>query len=173
MTVIDMFAKYMLAAFLGAMAFSVSAYEAECPDNAIDAIEDEDRYSHCTYDDSGLNGRLNNFFDKQNNPSKTQRESEAVSVYDNGESAEVKTELVVEEELSASPVVVAESVDTPVRAIYNIRESFGLSNGPGNAINGLYRQMAKYCPAGWEKLAEWAEPNGKHYYIHYQFQCAN
>lgn len=177
MTVLDMFAKYMLAIFLGFMAFSVSAYEAECPDNAIDAIEDEDRYSHCTYDDSGLNGQLKSFFDERNNGDKSKREVDAVTVYDT-----VKSEPLVEQSLESAAVVsasvdnapvVASEVEKPVdRTIYNIREPFDLTNGPGNAINGLYRQMAKYCPNGWDKLAEWSEPSGTNYYLHYQFQCA-
>lgn len=173
----DMFAKYMLGIFLGLMAFNTAAYEAECPDNAIDAIEDEDRYSHCTYDDSGLNGQLKSFFDERNNGDKSKREADAVTVYDTA-----KSEPLVEQSLENSAVgsesvvnntVVASDVDKSVdRTIYNIREPFDLANGPGNAINGLYRQMAKYCSSGWDKLAEWSEPNGTNYYLHYQFQCA-
>ena len=179
MTVMDMFAKYVFGLFLAIVAFGVSAYEAECPDNAIDAIEDEDRYSHCTYDDSGLNGQLKSFFDQRNHGGKSKRDVGAVTLYDT-----VNEEVVAEQPLknSAASSVSAQAVTGVVispeteklkdRTIYNIRESFSLSRGPSGAINGLYRQMAKYCSRGWDKLAEWSEPNGKDYYIHYQFQCS-
>ncbi len=55
---------------------------------------------------------------------------------------------------------------------FNIREPFTITGGPQSALNGLYVQMANYCPAGWEKLKEWSEPNQGGYYLHYQFQCA-
>ncbi len=55
---------------------------------------------------------------------------------------------------------------------FNIREPFTITGGPQSALNGLYVQMANYCPAGWEKLKEWSEPNQSGYYLHYQFQCA-
>ncbi|MAZ89274.1 MAG: hypothetical protein CL693_16715 [Cellvibrionaceae bacterium] len=56
--------------------------------------------------------------------------------------------------------------------IFNIREPFTITGGPQSALNGLYVQMANYCPAGWEKVKEWSEPNQGGYYLHYQFQCA-
>lgn len=55
---------------------------------------------------------------------------------------------------------------------FNIREPFSITGGPHSALNSLYLQMASYCPAGWEKLKEWSEPNQDGYYLHYQFQCA-
>lgn len=173
---------WLLGSILASMlSVSVQAYEAECPDNAVDAAEDDRKYSHCDYSNSGLNGQLNKFFDKQDNPSKSQRDSEAVNVYDSVSTEPAKSVQVAEvalgnpDQLTAS-VVTSTSVegeDRDVRAIYNIRESFTLNNGPNNAMNGLYRQMAKYCPEGWSKLAEWAEPSGSSYYLHYQFQCSH
>jgi hypothetical protein len=56
--------------------------------------------------------------------------------------------------------------------VFNIREPFTITGGPQSAINGLFVQMAQYCPVGWAKLKEWAEPAQAGYYLHYQFQCA-
>lgn len=56
--------------------------------------------------------------------------------------------------------------------VFNIREPFTITGGPQSALNGLFVQMANYCPSGWEKLKEWSVPNQGGYYLHYQFQCA-
>lgn len=56
--------------------------------------------------------------------------------------------------------------------VFNIREPFTVTGGPQSALNGLFVQMAGYCPSGWEKLKEWSVPNQSGYYLHYQFQCA-
>lgn len=56
--------------------------------------------------------------------------------------------------------------------VFNIRESFTITGGPQSALNGLFVQMAQYCPVGWSKLKEWVEPAQAGYYLHYQFQCA-
>lgn len=169
--------KILAATLLSLLSTGVLAYEPECPENAIDAMEDEDYYSHCDYSDSGLNGSLSRFFDERNSKSKSKRSGDAVTVY---EETPKKTAVVTEEVVgSSAPAVAAahtevapETEEPAERTIYNIREAFTLSRGPSGAINGLYRQMAKYCAGGWDKLAEWSEPNGQDYYIHYQFQCA-
>ncbi|MBR9912401.1 MAG: hypothetical protein GYB33_18835 [Gammaproteobacteria bacterium] len=57
--------------------------------------------------------------------------------------------------------------------IFNIREPFTLTGGPHSAITGLFAQMTHYCPGGWSKLKEWAEPDQNGYYLHYQFRCAD
>ena len=70
---------------------------------------------------------------------------------------------------STAPVPQAE---TNAGVVFNAREPFTLTGGPQSALNGLYAQMVHYCPQGWEKLKEWAEPNAGGYFLHYQFQCS-
>lgn len=77
-----------------------------------------------------------------------------------------------------SVVGTQEPVDTEIAemdnagVIFNIREPFTITGGPQSALNGLFVQMAQYCPKGWSKNQEWVEPSESGYFLHYQFQCA-
>ncbi len=40
-----------------------------------------------------------------------------------------------------------------------------------SAIHALQQEMAKQCPTGWIKDAEWVLPVENDYELHYQFRC--
>lgn len=65
-----------------------------------------------------------------------------------------------------------EDIQNNAGVVFNIREPFTITGGPQSALNGLYVQMAQYCPKGWTKNEEWVEPAGAGYFLHYQFTCA-
>lgn len=60
---------------------------------------------------------------------------------------------------------------------YEIRERYALgrsSHTPYSAfyvIEALHGQMARLCPQGWQKLAEWSEPVGDDFYLYYELEC--
>ncbi|MYM61997.1 hypothetical protein [Pseudomaricurvus sp. HS19] len=64
------------------------------------------------------------------------------------------------------------SQDDSAGITFNIREPFTATGGPQSALNGLFAQMIHYCPKGWEKKKEWAEPSEGGYFLYYQFRCA-
>lgn len=73
---------------------------------------------------------------------------------------------------AAAEPTTLESIENNAGVVFNIREPFTLTGGPQSALNGLYVQMAHYCPKGWTKNEEWVEPAQAGYFLHYQFQCA-
>ncbi|GAA5317869.1 MAG: hypothetical protein AseanaTS_30770 [Candidatus Pelagadaptatus aseana] len=83
------------------------------------------------------------------------------------EAGETKTVSGTQEQVVAE---VAELDNAGV--IFNIREPFTITGGPQSALNGLFVQMAQYCPKGWTKHEEWVEPSDSGFFLHYQFQCA-
>lgn len=63
-----------------------------------------------------------------------------------------------------------EAVHVP-GAAFIIRESYSIS-APDRALAALHRQMATYCPRGWEKDREWSSPAGNQYFLHFEFTCS-
>lgn len=68
---------------------------------------------------------------------------------------------------------------TDTDQLINIRVMYGLdadhtrtSFSPSSAQNELFRQMARHCTAGFQKVGEWSEwVENSDYYLYYQFQC--
>jgi hypothetical protein len=59
-----------------------------------------------------------------------------------------------------------------IRVLYTLdAENSRASFSPVSAQNELFRQMSKYCSNGFQKIAEWSEPEGSDYYLYYQFKC--
>jgi hypothetical protein len=59
-----------------------------------------------------------------------------------------------------------------IRVLYTLdAEKSRASFSPVSAQNELFRQMSKYCSNGFQKIAEWSEPEGSDYYLYYQFKC--
>jgi hypothetical protein len=73
----------------------------------------------------------------------------------------------------------ADSKITDTDQLVNIRVMYGLdldhtraSFSPSSAQNELFRQMARHCSAGFQKVGEWSElVENSDYYLYYQFQC--
>lgn len=107
--------------------------------------------------------------------------SDAINAYeDNGKSPEQ----AASDEKPAGNVIAGESTGKvngqPVDAdqLVNIRVLYTLdaensraSFSPVSAQNELFRQMSRHCSNGFQKIAEWSEPEGKDYYLYYQFKC--
>ncbi len=68
---------------------------------------------------------------------------------------------------------------TDTDQLVNIRVMYSLDpkqtrpfSSPSSAQNELFRQMAHYCSAGFQKVGEWSEQvENSDYYLYYQFQC--
>jgi hypothetical protein len=59
-----------------------------------------------------------------------------------------------------------------IRVLYTLdSEKSRASFSPVSAQNELFRQMSKYCSNGFQKIAEWSEPEASDYYLYYQFKC--
>jgi len=59
-----------------------------------------------------------------------------------------------------------------IRVLYTLdAEKSRASFSPVSAQNELFRQMSKHCSNGFQKIAEWSEPEGSDYYLYYQFKC--
>jgi hypothetical protein len=59
-----------------------------------------------------------------------------------------------------------------IRVLYTLNaEKSRASFSPVSAQNELFRQMSQYCANGFQKIAEWSEPEGSDYYLYYQFKC--
>ncbi len=59
-----------------------------------------------------------------------------------------------------------------IRVLYTLdAEKSRSSFSPVSAQNELFRQMSKYCSNGFQKIAEWSEPEANDYYLYYQFKC--
>lgn len=122
-------------------------------------------------------------YDPKSKSSFFKKKPQAVDTYNNpaqvevadtqGSPVETKAPVV-----SSTSAVMSEAAidsvqdDDNAGVVFNIREPFTITGGPQSALNGLFVQMANYCPSGWEKLKEWSIPNQGGYYLHYQFQCA-
>jgi hypothetical protein len=85
----------------------------------------------------------------------------------------------IKEENIAKPVtgeVNGKKVDAEqlvnIRVLYTLEtEKSRAAFSPVSAQNELFRQMSKYCSNGFQKIAEWSEPEGSDYYLYYQFKC--
>lgn len=68
---------------------------------------------------------------------------------------------------------------TDADQLVNIRVMYSLDSDnaraaftPSSAQNELFRQMARHCSAGFQKVGEWSElVENSDYYLYYQFQC--
>lgn len=117
-------------------------------------------------------------YDAKSKGSFLSKKKTAVTTYEKaGEGTANTTATVQAQDNTAAPTKLDEEASYPAGAdnagvVFNIREPFSVSAGPHPAINGLYVQMAAYCPQGWKKLEEWVAPAETGYFLHYQFQCA-
>ena len=99
---------------------------------------------------------------------------------------ETRTEnTVVEERLnrpSAQGASLRQTAEAPAATgkpgqRYEIRERYTLgrsSQTPYSAfyvIEAMHGQMARLCPRGWQKLAEWSEPVEGDFYLYYELEC--
>lgn len=113
----------------------------------------------------------------------------AINAYDDKQQAatgEVSSTVVskdgtggVQESTPARPVtgeVNGKKVDAEqlvnIRVLYTLDASqSSASFSPVSAQSELFRQMSRYCSNGFQKIAEWSEPEGNDYYLYYQFKC--
>jgi len=42
-----------------------------------------------------------------------------------------------------------------------------------DATEGMFRNMAKQCPQGWQKDREWSTPTADGFLLHFEFHCLN
>jgi len=159
------------------VAFPAFAEECEEAVDMADSLDFHKMHVECNEDPVVL-------YDPKSKSSFFKKKSQAVDTYadkaEEKQGAKVATSQVafVSEPVTTKEIVSSRSTIADGTAadnsgvIFNIREPFTITGGPQSALNGLYVQMANYCPAGWEKLKEWSEPNQSGYYLHYQFQCA-
>ena len=107
--------------------------------------------------------------------------SGGINAYENKQpaaNASVSASTIKEENIS-KPVtgeVNGKKVDSEqlvnIRVLYTLdAEKSRASFSPVSAQNELFRQMSKYCSNGFQKIAEWSEPEGSDYYLYYQFKC--
>lgn len=167
--------KVMLLMLAVAMSAPVFSEECEEAVDMADSLEFHKMHVECNDDPVVL-------YDPKSKSSFFKKKSQAVDTY--GESAQKQTvdsqalqlgmvnqPVVTQAVSTGESISVAEEI-TNAGVVFNIREPFTITGGPQSALNGLFVQMASYCPAGWEKLKEWSKPSQAGYYLHYQFQCA-
>ncbi|MGH1371180.1 MAG: hypothetical protein ACRBBW_04035 [Cellvibrionaceae bacterium] len=155
-----------------------SAFAEECEEavDMADSLDFHKMHVECNEDPVVL-------YDPKSKSSFFNKKPQAVDTYGekSGDSAAASDSSSLETSavLTSSQSAVNVSAESPASqtadnagVIFNIREPFTLTGGPQSALNGLFGQMANYCPAGWAKLKEWSVPNQDGYYLHYQFQCA-
>jgi hypothetical protein len=59
-----------------------------------------------------------------------------------------------------------------IRVLYTLDAANSKASfSPVTAQTELFRQMSKHCTNGFQKIAEWSEPEGSDYYMYYQFKC--
>lgn len=116
--------------------------------------------------------------------------SNAINAYDENSKSSGKVSssdgAVVREENISAQVARPDSVKTGevngkkvdadqlvnIRVLYTLdAEKSRASFSPVSAQNELFRQMSQYCSNGFQKIAEWSEPEGSDYYLYYQFKC--
>ncbi len=162
-----------------AMVLAPSTFAEECGDavDMADSLDFHKMHVECNEDPVVL-------YDPKSKSSFFKKKPQAVDTYgDKGESglpvkaassgAVLVGESTATETISSSNSAIREpEVTGNAGVVFNIREPFTITGGPQSALNGLYVQMANYCPVGWEKLKEWSVPNQTGYYLHYQFKCA-
>lgn len=172
--------KKVLAGLLAViLAPAVWAEECEEAVDMADSLDFHKMHIECNEDPVVLYDpkSKSSFFKKKAQPVDTYGDAAKATA---ASSQPIKTQ-AIGQQMTTEPVATA-SVKTPTPeptidasnagVVFNIREPFTLTGGPQSALNGLFVQMANYCPAGWEKIKEWSVPNGAGYYLHYQFQCA-
>lgn len=170
--------KVVLAAICCLITAPIWAEECEDAVDLADSLDFHKMHVECDDDPVVL-------YDSKSKGSLFSRESKAVDTYADAPATEkagkpVAQKPVVEQNLAISqslaptqrPASTVSQVQDNAGVVFNIREPFTLTGGPQSALNGLFAQMSRYCPQGWEKLKEWAEPNQGGYFLHYQFQCA-
>lgn len=156
------------------LSVSMSLYaETECEDavDMADSLDFHAMHVDCSKDPITL-------YDKGSKASVFSTKSKAVTAYD----ASQPQVTVVKKVTHANAIDAPQNkpMAIPQQAVikdnagitFNIREPFTLTGGPQSALNGLYVQMAKYCPDGWTKNQEWVKPAQVGYFLHYQFVCA-
>lgn len=114
----------------------------------------------------------------------------AINAYEGGEAAAAKqqagsatTSTTTDTAAAASAAATAplgevngQTVDADqlvnIRVLYTLTpETSRASHSPVSAQNELFRQMSRTCKNGFQKIAEWSEPEGEDYYLYYQFKC--
>jgi len=153
------------------------AFSEECEDavDMADSLEFHKMHVECNDDPVVLYDpkSKSSFFKKKSAAVDTYAESEQKSVIKDKEvQADIASKPVSRNTVAAHKSVTATEETDNAGVVFNIREPFTITGGPQSALNGLFVQMANYCPAGWEKLKEWSVPSQGGYYLHYQFQCA-
>lgn len=165
--------KKLLVGLL-AVVLAPSAFSEECEEavDMADSLDFHKMHIECNDDPVVL-------YDPKSKSSFFNKKPQAVDTY--GEAAKAapasakpaSNEMTTEPVAASTAVVPQEAVEGDnAGVVFNIREPFTITGGPQSALNGLFVQMANYCPSGWEKIKEWSVPNGSGYYLHYQFQCA-
>lgn len=161
----------MVAVCLSASAFLHAETECEDTVDMADSLDFHAMHVECAKDPVTL-------YDPESKSSFLSKNSKVVTAYAeqvnptsfvNTAALKGSRARLVDQPVGSSNVV--EAADN-AGMTFNIREPFTLTGGPQSALNGLYVQMAQYCPAGWSKNKEWVEPAQVGYFLHYQFACA-
>ncbi len=170
--------QLVCAAFAVLMVQATFAQECEEAVDMADSLDFHKMHVECNEDPVVLYDpkSKSSFFNKKPQAVDTYaekaRESQLSSTGSALESAPVSVSTSRPSSGAVSTEVLSSDAEDNAGVVFNIREPFTITGGPQSALNGLFTQMASYCPAGWEKLKEWSVPNHDGYYLHYQFQCA-
>lgn len=66
----------------------------------------------------------------------------------------------------------AAAVDVPPAGTeFLLRAHWHADQPVTGALASLYEQMRRHCPAGWDKQAEWVEPEARRWYVHARIRC--
>ena len=162
---------FVLVLFLGVSAYAVDQDECESTVDMADSLNFYKLHVECDKDSS---------FSIGEKEESARNNKEAVTTYpvtDVETAAGAADRKIVVENLAKPGKVKSTETEKDSASeghkLYNIREPFTLSGGPDSAIRGLFSQMAKYCPRGWTKIAEWVQPAHAGYFLHYQVRCSD
>jgi len=161
--------KHLLLASVCLFTSALVQAQSKCEDTVdmADSLDFHAMHVECAQDPVTL-------YDPESKSSFLSKRSKVVTAYaDQAQSSgELRSTAKAAAVMSAGATPVAEIVQSNAGVTFNIREAFTLTGGPQSALNGLYVQMASYCPAGWSKKQEWVVAADAGYLLHYQFTCA-
>jgi len=161
--------KHLLLASVCLFTSALVQAQSKCDDTVdmADSLDFHAMHVECTQDPVTL-------YDPESKSNFLSKKSKVVTAY--ADQAQASGELTPTTKaaavMSARVASVTEVAQSNAGVTFNIREAFTLTGGPQSALNGLYVQMARYCPAGWSKKQEWVVAADAGYLLHYQFTCS-
>ena len=107
--------------------------------------------------------------------------AEAVKIWDTSESENSEIKKTFTEDKASiteqAPANVKADTDSNTGQRFEIRELYSITGSdrtdynPNTVVQALFLQMQGLCANGWKKLDERSVPDGKEFYMHYQFEC--